>query len=333
VAPGAAALANGKALVAGGWNAASGALATAEVFDPASGTFASTGPMASAHLWAGWTAPWPVLASGEVLVAGGLAASGALLGSAELYDPSAGTFAATGSLATPVVAFDPVTLAGGSVLFVGGYSTVVVEPPTPGWQYTSGTSAVQRYDADAGAFASAGTLAEERLFGCNVRLASGKVLAIGGWQGAPVAAESNIEQYDPATNQWTSVGALGVGVTCSVAAFLLPSGKVLLDGSNLLDPVALTTTPTSNAPAASNPMMVQLANGDVLAAGGSGAVNATVAGARVYSDATGLWGSVGSLHEPRSAGRAVLLPSGDVLVVGGSGASGGALATAEIYHP
>jgi hypothetical protein len=333
IAPGGAVLSDGRVLVAGGWNATSKTLASAEIYDPTAGTFSATGAMGSEHLWAGWTAPWPVLASGKVLVAGGLAASGALLASAELYDPMAGTFAATGPLGTAVVAFDFVTLQDGSVLVAGGYSSVIVAPPTPGWQYTSGTDEVQRYVASAATFSQVGMLAEQRLFGCNVVLPSGKVLAVGGWQGTSVASEPNIEQYDPATSQWTTVGTLASGVTCSVGAFLLPSGKILLDTANLLDPVALTTAPTTNAPVTTIPIMVQLANGDVLAVGGSGATQATTADAVLYSAATGLWGSVGSLHGPRSAGRAFLMPSGDVLVVGGSDATGAALATAEIYHP
>jgi hypothetical protein len=319
-------------LVAGGWNSASQTVTSAEVYDPVAGTFAATGPMASAHLWAGWTAPWPVLSSGKVLAAGGLDASGALLASAELFDPTAGTFSPTGPLGTAVIAFDPVTLQDGSVLFLGGYSSVTGAPPTPGWSYYAGTNQVQRYVPTSAAFSPAGTLAEQRLFGCNVLLPSGDVLAIGGWQGQTPTAESNIEQYDPNTSQWSTVGTLASGVTCSVGAFVLPSGQVLLDGSYLLDPVALTTTPTTGALPSTSPALVQLANGDVLALGGQ-ENNVAVAGAQVYGAATGLWKAVGSLHQPRSACRGFLLPSGEVLVVGGADSNGTPLQTAEIYHP
>jgi hypothetical protein len=130
-APGGAVLPNGNVLVAGGWNSASQTLLSAEVYDPVSGAFTATGTMGSAHLWAGWTAPWPVLPSGEVLAAGGLDASGALLATAELYDPAAGTFSPTGALGTAVIAFDLVSLQNGSVLLIGGYSSVTGAPPTP----------------------------------------------------------------------------------------------------------------------------------------------------------------------------------------------------------
>jgi hypothetical protein len=331
-APGGAVLADGKVLVAGGWNNTSQTLSSAELYDPASGTFTTTGAMTAEHLWAGWASPWPVLADGKVLAAGGLSAAGALLATAELYDPAAGTFSATGGLVTAVVAFNAMALQGGKVLLVGGYDAVTGAAPTPAFSYTGGTNQAQRYDPASGMFSSAGTLAEARLFGCNVPLPSGKVLAVGGWQGVPTAAESNIEQYDPTMNSWSTVGALGSGVTCNANAFLLPNGSVLLDTSNLLDPGALTTTPTTNALAIANATFVQLANGDVLAFGGKES-NVLTVDVQVYRNATGLWTAVGPLHQPRQGSRGFLLRSGEVLVVGGSDPSGTALAAAEIYHP
>jgi hypothetical protein len=333
IAPGGALLANGKVLIAGGWNAASGTLSTAEIYDPATETFTATGGMARGHLWAGWTMPWPVLPGGQVLVAGGLDATGALLTYAELYDPTTGMFGSTGPLGTAVISFDPVTLpGGGGVLFIGGYSAVTGALPTPGWMYTAGTAQAQRYDLDAAAFADAGTLAEQRLFGCNVLLPTGKVLAIGGWTGEAPTAEANVEQYDPATGQWTTVGTLGLGATCGSAAFVLPSGKVLVDGAFLFDPDELTTVATTNSLPLTSPTFVQFANGNVLAFGGT--VNGTASPtALVYAAATGLWTAVGDLHQARTASRGFVLPSGEVLVVGGSDTGGPALASAELYHP
>ena len=82
-------LLNGKVLVAGG--ASSGVpLASAELFDPATGTFSPTGPMGTTrfnHIAA-------LLPNGKVLVAGGTNSSGSPLATAELYDPAAGTFTA-----------------------------------------------------------------------------------------------------------------------------------------------------------------------------------------------------------------------------------------------
>ena len=70
---------NGKVLVAGGHDA------SAEIFDPTSGTFAATGSMSvgrDSH-----TAT--LLANGKVLIAGGENVSGPLA-TTELYDPNTG---------------------------------------------------------------------------------------------------------------------------------------------------------------------------------------------------------------------------------------------------
>ena len=102
--------------------------------------------------------------------------------------------------------------------------------------------------------------------------------------------------------------------------------------SQLLDPVALTTTPTTNTLTNTNATFVQLANGDVLAYGGL-SDNVLNGNAQVYRNATGLWTDVGSRNTFRQGSRGFLLASGDVLVVGGADASHATLASAEIYHP
>jgi Kelch motif protein len=160
-------------------------------------------------------------------------------------------------------------------------------------------------------------------------LTSGTVLAIGGFQGVSTTFETNIEKYDPSTSTWSTVGALPAGtVYCAVSAFLLPSGKVFLDGSYLFDPVALTATPTTNTPPYTQETFVQLVNGDVLALPPK---SAAAPNAYVYRSAGGLWTEVGS---PGFLGcRGFLLSSGEVLVVGGSDANGMSQAMGMIYHP
>ena len=226
-AAGIAVLPGGKALVAGGWNATSGVLTSAEVFDSVNETFTPTTAMSYPHLWGAWGAGWPALPGGKVLVAGGLDATGALETQAEIDHPAAGSFATTGPLLTGVISMFPVVLADSSVLFLGGWNSTTGAPPTPGWMYVgSGTSEVQRYVPSTGAFADTGPLAENRLVGCNVVLSTGHVLAIGGSSGQS-GNESNIEDYDPAAGTWTTVGTLSSPATCTFA-FVVSSTKVLL---------------------------------------------------------------------------------------------------------
>ena len=88
-------LPNGKVLVAGGYSSQDGGVRpTAELYDPATGTWTATGSLA--HARSDHTAT--LLHSGKVFVTGGNNNQGAL-DSAELYDPSTGTWTPTGSLA------------------------------------------------------------------------------------------------------------------------------------------------------------------------------------------------------------------------------------------
>jgi hypothetical protein len=75
-------LADGRVLIAGGVGD-SGQLATAELYDPATGSFSPTDSMATAR--ADNTAV--LLADGRVLVAGGENDASLYLASAELYQP------------------------------------------------------------------------------------------------------------------------------------------------------------------------------------------------------------------------------------------------------
>jgi hypothetical protein len=79
-------LPNGKVLVAGGFNSVSGFLASAELYDPASGTWTTTDSLTMAR--DSHTAT--LLPNGKVLVAGGLGTGGGVLNSAELYDTGLG---------------------------------------------------------------------------------------------------------------------------------------------------------------------------------------------------------------------------------------------------
>src|SRR5438874_788641 len=89
-------LRNGRILIAGGSDGRN-ALASLEIYDPATRTFSSApGTMLVPRESHTATS----LANGRVLIAGGSNASGAL-DAAELYDPAGGTLTAAGPLTAP----------------------------------------------------------------------------------------------------------------------------------------------------------------------------------------------------------------------------------------
>jgi hypothetical protein len=107
-------LRNGKVLVVRG--------KSAERYDPSAGTFTPTGPMAFVR-WSGFTAT--LLRDGRVLVAGGRNRGGDEGAdpsqTAELYDPSTGTFSpAAGPLVAPRTRHTATLLRDGKVLLAGG---------------------------------------------------------------------------------------------------------------------------------------------------------------------------------------------------------------------
>jgi hypothetical protein len=114
---------NGKVLVAGGVNVPfplpSGApgLASAELYDPKTGAWSTTGNMTSARFEHTFT----LLHNGEVLAAGGEDMDVSVLQSAELYDPQSGFWSATANMTTPRASHTATLLHNGDVLVAGGF--------------------------------------------------------------------------------------------------------------------------------------------------------------------------------------------------------------------
>ena len=141
-------LTNGKVLIAGG-AAGFTPLSTAELYDPVNGTFTPTGDM---------TAPRSVhtatlLPDGRVLIAGGSDVPQAVIptNGAEIYDPSTGTFAATGNMIFSHVCQQAILLGNGKVLILGGDGANGRVPNA------------ELYDPATGTFAPAGTIRQRYL--------------------------------------------------------------------------------------------------------------------------------------------------------------------------
>lgn len=148
-------------LVAGGGNGADIALASAQLYNSATGVWSPTGSLVG--LRGSHTATQ--LPSGRVLVAGGVIVSGDRA-SAELYDPATGTWSPTGDLDQARPSLTPNRLGDGKVLVTGG-----------------GTSA-DLFDPASGAWSAAANLRTARLSHTAALLAGGKALVMGGRDGA-----------------------------------------------------------------------------------------------------------------------------------------------------
>jgi hypothetical protein len=122
-------LSDGTVLVTGGnSHGGSKTTASAEVYDPSSGSWTAVGKMGTTR-FGGWTAT--LLADGRVLVVGGFTGGNETRASAELYDPGTRTWTATASLGLARADHTATLLPDGSVLVAGG-GTASAELYDPG---------------------------------------------------------------------------------------------------------------------------------------------------------------------------------------------------------
>jgi hypothetical protein len=160
-------------LLAGGDSGGGGTISsTAELYNPATRTFASTAsPMTTKRLSQTAT----LLANGRVLLAGGDDAT--KTGSAEVYDPQTGMFTATGSMAGPRFWHAAARLTDGRVLVVGGDGTNcwMSEQCDPHKLATS-----ELYDPATGQFTPGPSLHQARDLHSVFSLAGDRAVVIGG---------------------------------------------------------------------------------------------------------------------------------------------------------
>jgi len=96
-----------------------------------------------------------LLFTGRVLLTGGISVYGPNangLATAELYDPSTGTFTATGDMTTPRVSHTATLLPDGKVLIAGGDSSIA------GGGNTGASPTAELYDPNTGTFSPTGEM-------------------------------------------------------------------------------------------------------------------------------------------------------------------------------
>jgi len=325
-------LPSGKVLVAGGYEGI--ALASAELYDPAAGTWSATGGMSTARFEHTAT----LLPSGKVLVAGGFGSSSTSLASAELYDPVTGTWSATGSMIGARAGHIATLLPSGKVLVAGGQDFNGVS--------AAFVASAELYDPVTGAWSATGSMTTARFRPTATLLPSGKVLVVGGFNStAGGSSLASAELYDPAAGTWSATGSMSSPRYLHTAT-LLASGKVLVAGGDsccpsvfqssaeLYDPVAGTWSATGSMTAARvDHTATLLTSGKVLVAGGfnSTAGGSSLASAELYDPFVGTWSATGSMSTARDTHTATLLTSGKVLVAGGENGSV-FLSSAELFQ-
>jgi len=313
-------LTNGNVLVVGGWGGRD--LSSAELYNPATGTWSFTGSLPGGGR-RGFAAT--LLPSGKVLIAGGFFGSNGYTGDtseADLYDPATGTWTPTGNLNLDYNGGPLTLLLNGKVLFGAGSPPELYNPATGTWSNTG--------NLPGGAVCDTTTL-----------LPNGKVLGVGGNTDYFGDTINSAELYDPANGTWASTGSLA-NPRETYTATLLPNGKVLVAGgftpytyyaynyydplasAELYDPAAGTWTNTGSLGTARyGHTATLLPNGKVLVVGGWGTNSSvseelnTFASAELYDPASGSWSPAGSLSVARSGHTATLLANGQVLVAGG----------------
>jgi hypothetical protein len=286
----------GKVLVAGGQNS-TGATSSAELYDPATGLWTSTGGMNGPRVAHYATLITTGAQFGKVLVAGGssiCAGCTPVLDSAELFDPSTGLWADTGSMTIARTSDDsqPAILPDGSIIVVGGdtccpyhwfNNAETYDPVSQTWTPSSAKM----------------TYANEDM----ILLPDGNVIVAGGIKGTQPSAVNvaDAELFDSSTGTWTATASMSTD-RASHTLTLLASGQALVAGgysggwgvcnedltsAELYDSIAGTWSPTGNMTVGRiNFTATLLPNGQVLAAGGRDCAGNVRSSAELYTPGT-----------------------------------------------
>ena len=208
-------LADGRVLVAGGYDDGRRPLDTAELFDPDAERWTPTGRLTMGR--GGHTAT--LLPDGVVLVVGGggeitSGEGGPRSDSAERYDPTDGRWSPTASMREARTGHTATLLADGTALVAGG---------------DAGFTAAERYDPASDSWTATGSMSEGRSGHTATVLPDATVLVAGGCACSEPGASKSAELYRPASGTWIPADSMTRGRIFH-SAVLLADDTVLVVG-------------------------------------------------------------------------------------------------------
>jgi Galactose oxidase, central domain len=323
-------LPNGKVLIAGGEGDGFQDLASAELYDPSSRTLVPTGSMIMPRYAHSAT----LLADGRVLIAGGRqdGTRGTSVFTAEIYDPSAGAFTATGDL----------TSIGGEVYAMpGGVTTLLPD----GRVFVAAANNAEIYDPQSGTFTPTGPYVDlSDAYGTTVTLlTNSKVLVTGCSDAYGQCSVGVTELFDPQSGTFGVTGPMMAKYfpDYGYTATLLTDGSVLFLGNTLpapadaevYDPAAGTFASIGGAISQDIAPASRLTDGTVLVAGGQLPGGNGSYYAQLYVPASGTFELVGEMTAARNSHTATPLPDDTVLITGGFSVWPDPTSSAEVYKP
>jgi hypothetical protein len=205
-------LASGKVLVAGGYTDGSSpaGAATAELYDPVTGTFSAAGTLARPRAQHSAVR----LSNGKVLLSrGDMLQISVPDGTAELYDPMTQAFSLTGSTITPRAAHQALLLTDGRVALVGGNTT--------------SSSNADIYDPTSATFATLALSTAPAIGSASLMLPNGKALLVGGQNAGNFVQAA--QSVDFATGSTAMLAPL-LFVRSGASATLVAADRVLVFG-------------------------------------------------------------------------------------------------------
>ena len=320
-------LLDGQVLITGGFagNNEDRPFASAELYDPAQGTFSKTGSLTTGRQSHSAT----FLLDGRVLITGGY--DGSYLASAELYDPETGAFTSAGGMSVGRIAHRATRLADGKVLITGGADA-----------HHSMLASAEIYDPKTDRFSPTGNLTTARMGHTQTLLTDGTVLITGGAAGRRRSVSASAEIFDPSSGTFSATGDMTI-VRYKHAAVLMEDERVLIvggsdgsdwrgryDSAEIFDPStgSFTETGRLNTPRFKlRTAVTLLTDGTVLVAGGADA-------AERYDPETEQFTTVpGRLDTARFFSMATLMGDGSVLITGGYDKDIQSTAKAWRYQP